>query len=245
VSATSDYSLPASIIAAYPPSELGLFELIRDEVTDSMLQVIANCDNGANYVENLIELKLLREGKSFGRPMDGIPNEVLCLFRWSELGNGPNLDTDRNFHIARAFSCCCLLLVEDVVENRARFSVNSALPLAESCAALGPRYQTALCRQLVWMLGEMDVMDENFLFNGFVLLVALQRPQEQMAMGKWLMNANNSIMPKHCSDYEPNLKIFTDLRFVALHPVKLKRYAEKLMRRLDGEPALVDFLSQI
>ncbi|MEQ1823129.1 MAG: hypothetical protein ABL949_11510 [Fimbriimonadaceae bacterium] len=238
-------ALPESIVASYPPDKLGLFNLIRPNVSDDMLKVIANCDYGENCAENLIELRLLRDGTSLDQPMDWIPNEVLCLFRWSELGNGPNLDTDRNFHIARAFCCCCLLLVPDVNANRRRFEIDSVLPLIESISALDQAHRSALCGFLVWIQSEMDLVDEEFLFGAFALLASLSKPQEVHAMGNWLIAANDVIMPRHCTDFEPDLKVFTDLRYGVLFPVKLQRFVDRLITRIDQEGELVQFLRQL
>ena len=110
--------LPAEVVRDYLPDQDALFALIRPQITDEALRIIAACDYGSDFEEHLAGLEKIRAGIDLDVPIGWEPNETLCLFRWSEWDRKTEFSDPIRFHLARAFCCCALLRIPDHVENR-------------------------------------------------------------------------------------------------------------------------------
>ncbi len=246
----SEFDLPAGVVLAYPPDRAGLFDRVRREVSDRMLKVVAESDYGYLAGENLAALKALRDGTAPKASMEWVPNEVLCLFAWSEHRTEQQLKDVREFHLTRAFCCGCLLEIPDVNENRARFSTDRQVALIESVLILGEEYQRLLASQLVWMIEEMKPWEEEFLFAGFGLLATLKlgelRPEADVvkALGEWLVRANEAALPWHEDMTYSNPQTFLDLRFVGVSSASWRRLAGR-MEAGRGEESLAALLEKL
>src|SRR5207244_1506392 len=132
------------------------------------------CDYGDRASEHRSELERIRKGVDLEKPLTWEPNEVLSLFRWSDFVSEKRLKQPEEFHLARAFCCCALLLIPDVHGNREPFDVDALAPLIESCLELGDKCRIQLAQFISWSLPEMEVWDEPYLLYalGFVVSVA-------------------------------------------------------------------------
>lgn len=108
-----------------------LFDWLRPQVTQAMLESIAEADYGYMAKENLELLVAIVETGHVQHPMHSMLREVLHLTRWAE---GDSVD-----HIERAFACS-LLCIEftDCHDGCPIDDGTSTLPiLIESCIHLG------------------------------------------------------------------------------------------------------------
>jgi hypothetical protein len=224
---------PDSLLRAYPPDRKGLFDFIRPQVTDRMLDVIARCDYGQGVKEHYRELVRIRSGIDFDPPLGWCPNEVLSLFRWSRFENEQHLRRPHEFHLARAFCCCALLLTSNNDADPTPFSSDTLAPLVESCLELGPSCHDRLLPFLTYTLTVMEPWDEDFLFHAFALAAVLgliKHPLYPEALD-WLIQAQNDILPWHKRDGQP--RTFLEIGF---HSISAPIW-RKLVRRLIDETA--------
>lgn len=167
-----------------------------------MLRVVAACDYGDNATEYFAALKQIRAGLEPDEPIGWIPNEVLCVFRWSDFSSEKALISESDFHTARAFCCAVLLRNPDIVENRSLFDNDSVAPLLESCQHLGEPDLRHLTSYLAWSLGTMEPWDEDYLFHATALVLAaasgsLVLRSRVATLGEWLIRIDAEIRPWH------------------------------------------------
>lgn len=228
--------LPASIVDAFPPDELSLFHRVRALIEDRHLEWIASLDYGDLVAEHLKELRFLKAGENLREPMDWEPNEVLELCRWDdpERKERSNFDA-RERHLARTFSCCCLLLTENHCENRTMNEPDTVAPLVESILSLAIDGERDLACFLVHILQRMEPWDEEFLFVAYCLMLLLAEAniasrETQIDFSGWFADANRQIMPWHEQSAKRNAKTFLDIQYVTIHKASWKSYADRIRK---------------
>ena len=166
--------LPNFIETLFPPSRQNLFRHFCDEMNDGMLEVVANCDYGSNYYENLDALKNIRGTYEIESRLQWVPKEVLELTRWSEPAElRPHQSHGQNGHLIRAF-CCVTLLVAggDPANDEYILSENKTLAQSlESCLFLGPIYCQQLGELLTWRYPTLHDYDTMPMFVTFALIL--------------------------------------------------------------------------
>jgi hypothetical protein len=105
---TSPSKHPA--LAAFTPDSEGLLRRISELVDDRMLEEIAQCDDGREAAEHLVELRKIRDTGEVPVPVQFCPLEVLALTRWTS--DTPARTMGRRDHVMRAFACSALLRIK-------------------------------------------------------------------------------------------------------------------------------------
>ncbi len=110
-------AVPATLIAAFPPSAELLLERARHRTDDAMLREFAEADYGWRADEVMVELRPIRDKGGVPAPMPWKLSEVLTLTQFSN-PEAPNLPpfkpgpTGRRGHQTRLFACAVLLRAE-------------------------------------------------------------------------------------------------------------------------------------
>jgi hypothetical protein len=238
----STLKLPRSIVQRFPPEQDALFGWIRPQVTGAMLLPVARCDYGDSASEHLKGLERLRDGHELDQPLDWIPNEVLCLYRWSV--EDRDFGSEHTYHLVRAFCCCALLRSPCVHENRTLLAPDSVLPLVESIHHLGEEYRTRLLKFLTWSLETMHPWDEEFLFHGLALLASWD-PREREAFeatGEWWARITPEVLSWHEAMTYPLPRSLLDLQYVTILEARWRRLARAILDQWQPEGALREIL---
>jgi hypothetical protein len=238
----SSVRLPREVVAEHPPNLHGLFDHLRSRVTEDSLKKIAECDYEMNVPENLEALRKIRDGIGLDDPLEWIPNEVLELYRWTRFDGGSEEE-----HVARAFSCCALLLVPDVHENRRRFGADSLAPLVDSAEVLLGPYLDLLISFLTGSLEAMEPWDEDYLYHALGLVVVLQRTGDPLfrTVADWFVRAHDEILTWHVSDSSEQPRTFLDVRYLVTFPGRWRNLAAGLRERVGPNDPISVFLERL
>ena len=147
----------------FQPEPNELLQRISRHVDDAMLEEIAAADYGDNIEENLDQLRLIRDGRSFAIPMRWAPREVLELIRWSQ-PEDPNWKPGghgERGHWMRAFACAALLRAGGASEN---FGLRSGwnqtlIQLIDSLRLLGADFDAPAAKFLAWLIARFETSE--------------------------------------------------------------------------------------
>ena len=169
-----ELDIPAELIAAFPPSEKLLLDLVRRVVDDEMLMDIARADYGCLAEEMFRELRLIRDTGVVPVPVQGQLSEVLALTRWCDpdhpqrppFNPGP---TGVRGHQTRLFACA-VLMCDPCSDNCPSATLAKCLG---SARVLGTEMNEALASCLVDMAqGFAGDLSRVLLALGLLIVVA-------------------------------------------------------------------------
>jgi tetratricopeptide (TPR) repeat protein len=142
----------------------GLFDVLRTQMTEEMLQDIAGADYGNDYEQNLVHLNDICTSGTIPNPLSGDLLEVLQLKHW---GTGDEVN-----HVQRAF-VCTVLGIEFCGAECGSDGHQSVFPvLIESCLALGDPAMACLDGLMIAAVeGALD-FDSSYLFALYGLFLA-------------------------------------------------------------------------
>lgn len=155
--------VPASLLAAFPPSADLLLDCARRKTDDEMLMEIARADYGMGADEVMLELRPIRDRGVFSLPLSGTLGEVLSLTHYADpdVPNVPLFETGptgRRGHQTRLFACALLLRVEADLPRESRLVWDSALAQClVSARVLDEEMSAAAASFLTWWMGREEV----------------------------------------------------------------------------------------
>jgi hypothetical protein len=155
----------SALFDIFQPEANELLQRISHHVDDAMLTEIAASDYGNKLEENLVQLRLIRDKRSFAIPMRWEPREVLELIRWSQPEDPewkPGAYGERG-HWMRAFACVALLRAGGEFENLdLRQGWNSTLiQLIDSLRFLGPEFDESASKLLAWLIPRFEAAKDD------------------------------------------------------------------------------------
>lgn len=243
----TEFDLPDRVTETFPPDRSRLFDLVRSQTTDEMLEAVSRADYGQDAPAHLLELKRIRDGINLESPITWNPNEVLSLFRWGEF-ESEKLLTDRlTFHQARAFCAGALLCVPDQHENRQLLSNEAVAPLIESCTVLGVGHLKLLAQQLVAQVQLLEPWDQDFLFNAFGLVATVNllpdSPKETVEeLEEWFMHAHTESLAWHITDQGCKIGTFLDIPNATISRGRWARIASRIIPARAHAPDFAELL---
>jgi hypothetical protein len=166
---------PPGVLAQLDPSPSALLDVLGLRVDDALLVEMARADYGQEADAHLRALRAIRDQGVVPALLEWVPEEVLCLVRWSK-------PEELRSHLKRAFACGALLRAGAESANRScNFTAGENVtlaPLLASVLALGGDLPEAALRFLAWRLrGEpLDAADRPFFALGALLLAAVVEP---------------------------------------------------------------------
>jgi hypothetical protein len=160
----SQLSPPVVDEFGWPRDAQSLFDWLRQQVADTMLESIAAADYDTESDKHHAALRQIRDEGQVPIPLPWHPREVLALRHWQE-----GLDVD---HVERAFCCLVLCLAEFGDGECSAGGVEDALSvLLESCIELGPNATTRLPGLLSALAGQTELDAVSRLFTRLALLL--------------------------------------------------------------------------
>jgi hypothetical protein len=173
--------IPASLVAAFPPSPDLLLDCARRDIDAGILMDIAMADYGYKANEALAELRPICDQGIIPAPMGFLASEALTLTRWCDPENpesppfapGP---TGRRGHQARLFACAVLLRAVAQPANANVDNVEEAT-LAQCLASakvLGEEFSEAIARFLTWRLPNLPIGYDRVYFAVGLLVLAIR-----------------------------------------------------------------------
>ncbi len=142
----SEYSLPN------PDYPTELIDRLKPLMTPKIIKVISMSDYGMDAPEHRAAIQRIIDEDRIPRPFQWEPGEVLALTRWwtpeSHKEHENRALSIREAHIARAFSCFCLLAAKEYAAEEA---YNSIPGLVESCYATNKELLTEISPMLQWI----------------------------------------------------------------------------------------------
>jgi len=133
------------------PTEL--LDLLKPRMNHHVIKVIGMSDYGMDAPEHKAAIRRIIDEPRIPRPMEWEPREPFALTRWWTPENHQEHEIRalslKNCHVARAFSCACLIAtLDDNVEE-----VSDSLPgLIESCYEIDPKLLEPLRDFVAWAL---------------------------------------------------------------------------------------------
>ena len=171
--------VPASLLAAFPPSVALLLDRARRKTDDAMLMDIAMADYGLEADEMMAELRPIRDAGVVPLPLPGMLSEVLTLTHYSnpDAPNAPPFEpgpTGLRGHQARLFACAVLLRAEaELPREGAQIATDSALAQClVSANVLGEEMSEAAACYLTWRMSRQETGPELLLFALGLLILA-------------------------------------------------------------------------
>ncbi len=131
------------------PTEL--LDLLKPRMNHHIVKVIAMSDYGMDAPEHKAAIRRIIDEPRIPRPMEWEPHEPFALTRWWTPEDHQKHEIRalslKNCHIARAFSCVCLIAtLDDDIEE-----VSNSLPgLIESCHEISPKLLEPLRDFVTW-----------------------------------------------------------------------------------------------
>ncbi|HET6762200.1 MAG TPA: hypothetical protein VFH27_00980 [Longimicrobiaceae bacterium] len=167
-------SVPAPLLAAFPPDADAALRSLAAQVDDAMLREIAEADYGHGADETFERLIPLRAGCGYGDLLDFQVREVLDLMRWSEPDHSdwkPGGTGERG-HLMRSFACALLLRAAGEPANALYTDGENTtlVQLVTSALTLGGTLLRRVACLITWRLGMLDD-GEDAPFFAFALLV--------------------------------------------------------------------------
>jgi hypothetical protein len=171
--------IPASLLAAFPPSASLLLDRARRRTDDAMLTDIARADYGLEAEEMMAELRPIRDSGIVPSPLPWMLIEVLTLTQYSnpDVPNAPPFEpgpTGLRGHQTRLFACAVLLRAEAEMPHEGSFiATDSALAQClVSANMLGEEMSEAAACYLTWRIPRQENGPESLLFALGLLILA-------------------------------------------------------------------------
>ena len=171
--------VPASLLAAFPPSVDLLLDRVRRKTDDAMLTDIARADYGLGADGIMAELRPIRDAGVVPLPLPWMLSEVLTLTHYSnpDAPNAPPFEpgpTGLRGHQARLFACAVLLRAEaELPHEGAQFATDSVLAQClVSANLLDEEMSVAAACYLTWRMSRQETDPESLLFALGLLILA-------------------------------------------------------------------------
>ena len=174
--------VPASLLAAFPPSVDLLLDRVRRKTDDAMLTEIARADYGLEADEIMAVLRTIRDVGVAPIPLPWMLREVLTLTHYSnpDAPNAPPFEpgpTGLRGHQARLFACVVLLRAVAELPQEVRAVIDTDSVLAQclvSANVLGEEMSVAAACYLTWRMSREET-DPESLFVALGLLILATR----------------------------------------------------------------------